>query len=347
MPKELKKEDLIRFNKELLAVVKAGVPLERGLAQMVKELSGPLRDFAGEIEHRAVRGESLADALEAHRPRLSEYYISLLRAGEETGNLAAVLETVVLHYQRSLAFERTIKSAIRYPLVVICLAFIIFVVFTRVLMPRMQGMFATLGAPVPFLSRTVFSIGYLVNAHLLLILVCIVALVILVRLWARTPSGKRFWDAVLFSLPFIGKAIYFDFVSRFTRSLGHLLHYKVPLDRALVLARSTLWHSYGVRVTQHVEDAVRKGISFSDALERERCFPETMVWTIKFAEERGDLESTLRDIADYYDDRYFELRTEVTQYFEPVLILFVGAVIGFLVISFYLPLFELPRYIRD
>jgi type II secretory pathway component PulF len=346
MPAQLKKEDLIRFNKELLAIVKSGVPIERSLAQMAKELSGTLRDFAVELEQRTAAGKPLSEALEAHRPQLSEYYVAMVRTGEETGNLATVLEAVVVDYQKSHDFERTIKSAVRYPLVILSLAFIIFLSIVRIAMPRIEYIYGTINATLPAITVAVIRIGHFIFANLVLILVCIVALIIVVRLWTLTTGGKRFWDAFLLSLPFVGKVIYFDFVSRFARNVSQLLRYNVPVDRALALARSTLWHSYGLEVARNLEANVRKGVPLSAALERERCFPETMVWMIKFAEERGDLENALRDVADYYDDRYFELRTEVAQFFEPAMILLVGALVGFLVIVFYLPMFDLPRLIH-
>jgi type II secretory pathway component PulF len=225
------------------------------------------------------------------------------------------------------------------------MAIIIVVVITQTAMPKIMYIYGKASADMPLITQIVMRLGEFINAYVILIVAVLAIIVILSRALRGNPVFKKLHDFMLLSMPYVGKIIYFDFVSRFARNLGHLLRYNVPLDAAVVLARSTLWHTYSRRVANEIEDRVRKGVTFSEALEKGGYFPETMVWMLRFAEQRGDLEKALNDVADYYDDRYFELRGEVTQYFEPFLILFIGAVIGLLVIAFYLPLFYLPQLV--
>jgi type IV pilus assembly protein PilC len=343
--KKLSKEDLIRLNKELHAIVKAGMPMDEGLRHLAKELDGQLKPMVEDLQRRIEKGESLSAALAARKDLLEDYYIAMVRAGEESGNLGKVLLNIIAGYQRSLAVERTIRTSCRYPVIILCLFLVIFSLILIKVLPQFAEIYAYMGAEIPGPAAFFITLSTLLRLHYLKILAVVIGVVVIVYLFGRTKPGRTFLDALLLRLPFIGSIAYFDLISTFARNLANLLTSNVPLDAALRLTRSTLRNSVGQMMVARIEEYVSKGKTIAAALEENRYCPPATIWMIKTAEERGDLENVLYDVAQYYDDRYYELREETFHYIEPFLIVLLGLVIGFMVISLYLPLFTIPKII--
>ncbi len=343
--KKISKEDLIRLNKELHAIVKAGMPMDEGLRHLAKELDGRLKPLVEDLQRRIEKGESLSAALAARKDVLEDYYITMIRAGEESGNLGKVLLNVIAGYQRSLAVERTLRTSCRYPVVILCLFVVIFSLILINVIPQLEDVYTYMGAELPYATSFLFDLSHLLRFHYLKLLAVVVGVVIIIYLLARTKPGRTFLDALFLRLPFIGSIVYFDLISTFARNLANLLTSNVPLDTALRLTRGTLRNSVGRMMVARIEEYVTKGKTIASALEENRYCPPATVWMIKTAEERGNLEDVLYDVAQYYDERYYELREEAFHYIEPFLIVLLGLVIGFMVISLYLPLFAIPRLI--
>lgn len=341
--KKLSKEDLIRLNKELHAIVKAGMPMDEGLKHLAKELDGWLKPLVEDLQRRVEKGESLSAALAARKDLLEDYYVTMVRAGEESGNLGKVLLNIIAGYQRSLAVERTIRASCRYPLIILCIFAVILSAIFMYVLPHFANIYAYMNAELPWPTSLFIILSEFLQHYYLLILVVLVCLAVLLYLFVRTKPGRMLLDGLLLRLPFIGSIVYFDLISTFARNLANLLTSNVPLDTALHLTRGTLRNSIGQMMVARIEAYVTKGKTIASALEENRYCPPATIWMIKTAEERGDLENVLYDVAQYYDDRYYELREETFHYIEPFLIVLLGLVVGIMVISLYLPLFTIPK----
>ena len=341
--KKLSKEDLIRLNKELHAIVKAGMPMDEGLRHLAKELDGRLKALVNDLLRRIEKGESLSTALGARKDMLEDYYITMVRAGEESGNLGKVLLNVIAGYQRSLAVERTLRASCRYPMVIACLFIAIFSLILTIVLPHFDRIYAQMGAELPWITAFFLSLSLTLRFHYLEIIAVVVGVIALLYILWRTKPGRVFLDGLLLRLPFIGSIAYFDLISTFARNLANLLTSNVPLDTALHLTRGTLRNSAGQKMVARIEEYVAKGKTIASALEENRYCPPSTIWMIKTGEERGDLENVLYDLAQYYDEKYYELREEAFHYIEPFLIILLGIIIGIMVISLYLPLFTIPK----
>lgn len=346
MAKKLSLEELIRFNTELRAIVKSRIPVDAGLKTLAKEMDGRLKNFVEDIARRISKGESISEALSQRDDALEAYYISLVKAGEVSGNLEKVLLELVKNYRKSLMVRRNIHSAIRYPMIIFGLILIVFYLIETRIIPRMVDIYAQFGVELPSLTRFFVSISYILvrNIYLpfLVIIVCII-----IYLWSiHLPSRRAAIDYLKVRLPFIGKLIYFDMIASFAKNLSNLLSQKIPIDTALVLTRGSLPYYFGKKFVDEILRKMNKGMRMSEALENNYLIPPSNIWMIKISEERGDLPDVLNDIADYYEERYNNLRDTVIPYLEPVLILLFGVLVGFMVISLYLPLFNAPMLIR-
>jgi type II secretory pathway component PulF len=340
-------EQFLRFNEQLLGLVRARVPLDHGLRQMAGEMTrGRLQNFTASVAEDLERGLQLSDALEKFRPNVADYYISLVRAGEKSGSLAEILHHIITETRRQIDHRRVLVTSLAYPAMVAVMAAAILWFICQMVTPRFVDIFSQLGADLPLLTRVVIKVFTAIVQHFIPLLILAALLIGGLAIFFRSLRLRPFRDAFLLHCPIIGSLVYNDIAISFCRSLGYLLTRGVTMTDALVLTQSVVRNFIARQFVGDVREGVLRGESLSVALEDHPYLPPSTHWMIRLSEERGDLDKTLLDIADFYQVKNEQIRRTIGGMVEPVIIFLLGLVIGTIVVSFYLPLFTIPRILR-
>lgn len=344
MPNRLKKSELLALCQHLLNIVKSGMPLDTSLREIAREFKGRLKTTAEEISEHINRGASLTEALSSATVSINPYLIAMLKAGEHTGNLTEVLYDIITLYQRNLRTERKIIANCRYPFLVLAIAVSLVIVIMVKLLPQMHRVYLDLGVHhLPALTEFYLQIGFFLrHYYVVTIAIFVVLFCLATNFWTLSIfQGVR--SAVELMIPVVSSMVYYDAIGTFSQALSRLLKSKVPLPEALRLSKMTLRNTSFQRAVEKISDEVSKGKRFSDAVAEVSFLPPGVCWSIKVSEKRGDLEETLAGIAELYDEKFRDFGELTAGYIEPFLLIFIGLFIGTGVVSFYLPLFTIPK----
>lgn len=339
-------EELITFNTELKSIIKSNVPIDVGLKSLLYQLEGRLRQFAESLSTHISSGYSLSDALAQHRDLLEDYYISLIKAAEMSGNLETVLNTLIRDYRKSLTVHHTIIAAVRYPVILVTLFLAVLFVVSKYAVPNFKYIYYNLQAALPPPTEFVIKISDFFTGNIVYIVVSIILLSIGYYRMKSTPRGKDFMDSFKFRAPILRRLMYYDVIISFARALSTLLLYNIPLDVSLMLSRGCTPYSFSKKLIDAVIEEVKKGKRISEALSETNLLPSHALWMLQLSEERGDLPEVLNNIADYYERRYYNFRDNIISYIEPALMVLLGLIIGGFVTGLYKPLFDIPKMIK-
>jgi len=303
-----------------------------------------------EVRADVEAGISLSDSLEKHPRVFSKLYVSMVRAGELGGILDEVLNRLATQLEKEDSIRRAVKSAMVYPILIGSFAIIVLIGMMLFLIPIFAGMYKELGnAKLPFLTRIMMGVS---NAMLafpwdILILVAIIAAVYgLIRL-KRTDRGTHAWDRMKLHIPMgIGEIIRKLAVARFSRTLGTLITSGVPILQAIEITGQAAGNAVIEDAMEDVQQSVKEGQSITAPLERVSVFPAMVTQMISVGEETGSLDAMLNKIADFYEDEVNAAVKSLTSILEPILMLFVGGLVGTVVISMYLPIFNMMNIVK-
>ncbi len=347
----IKAKDLTVFSRQFATMVNSGLSMLRCL--YVLEEQTPNKKFAAVIS--AVRadveaGISLSDALEKHPKVFSRLYVSMVRAGELGGILDEVLNRLATQLEKEDSIRRAVKSAMVYPILIGSFAIIVLIGMVLFLIPIFAAMYKDLGnAKLPMLTRIMMAIS---NAALsfplnVIILVLIIAAVYgLIRL-KRTDRGHHVWDRFKLRVPMgIGEIVRKLAIARFARTLGTLITSGVPILQAIAITGQAAGNVVIEDAMVNVEQSVKEGQSITAPLSECKVFPAMVTQMISVGEETGSLDAMLGKIADFYEDEVNAAVKSLTSILEPILMLFVGALVGTVVISMYLPIFNMMNIIE-
>jgi type IV pilus assembly protein PilC len=304
----------------------------------------------GEIRADVEAGISLSDALEKHPKVFSRLYVSMVRAGELGGILDEVLNRLATQLEKEDSIRRAVKSAMVYPILIGSFAIIVLIGMVLFLIPIFADMYKEIGnAKLPFLTRIMVGIS---NAALsfplnVIILVVIVAAVYgLIRL-KHTDRGQHVWDRFKLRIPMgIGAIVQKLAIARFSRTLGTLITSGVPILQAIEITGQAAGNVVIEDAMVGVEQSVKEGQSITEPLSHVKVFPAMVTQMISVGEETGSLDAMLGKIADFYEDEVNAAVKSLTSILEPILMLFVGALVGTVVISMYLPIFNMMNIVK-
>jgi type IV pilus assembly protein PilC len=348
----IKPKDLTVFSRQFATMVNSGLSMLRCLYVLEEQTPNKkLAKVIGEIRADVEAGISLSDALEKHPKVFSRLYVSMVRAGEIGGILDEVLNRLATQLEKEDSIRRAVKSAMVYPVLIGSFAIIVLIGMVLFLIPIFAGMYKELGnAKLPLLTRIMMGIS---NAMLTFPWnVVIVALIIaavygLLRL-KRTDRGTHVWDRFKLHIPMgIGEIIRKLAVARFSRTLGTLVTSGVPILQAIEITGQAAGNVVIEDAMVDVQQSVKEGESITRPLEKVSVFPAMVTQMIAVGEETGSLDAMLSKIADFYEDEVNAAVKSLTSILEPILMLFVGALVGTVVISMYLPIFNMMNIVKQ
>ena len=335
-------KDLVLFTRQFATMIDSGLPLVQCLDIQSKQAENPVfREELTVIKEKVESGSTFADALKSFPKTFDTLYQNMIAAGEVGGILDTILNRLAVYLEKNEKLKRQIKGAMSYPIITMVVAFVVVTILLVFVVPQFATMFADMGRDLPAPTQFVIDLSEWLQANILYLLVGIGGTVYGIRYSYKTDGGEVFWDKFLLRAPVIGNVVVKVSVARFCRTLGTMLSSGVAILEALDICGKTS----GNRVIEDAVNFVRQGISegrtVSDPLTETEVFPEMVCQMISVGEATGALDVMLNKVADFYEDEVDQAVENMTSLLEPMIMAFLGVVIGGLVIAMYLPIFTM------
>jgi type IV pilus assembly protein PilC len=293
-------------------------------------------------------GISLSDALEKHPRVFSRLYVSMVRAGEIGGILDDVLNRLANQLERDDSIKRAVKSAMVYPIMIASFAILVLVGMVMILIPIFAKMYKDLGnAKLPLLTRIMMGVSGGLRSYWFIAIPAIVLLIWGLRRLKHTSRGTEAWDRTKLSMPVFGDIVAKLAVARFSRTLGTLVTSGVPILQAIDITGQAAGNTVIEKAMVNVQQSIKEGQSITRPLESIRVFPAMVTQMISVGEETGSLDTMLHKIADFYEDEVNASIKALTSIIEPVMMVGVGGIVGLVVISMYLPIFNMMNIVKS
>ncbi len=344
----IKLGDLAIMTRQLATMVSSGMTILRALYVLEaqtenKRLGATLVAVRKDVE----AGLPLSDALQRHPKVFSPLFVSMSRAGETGGVLESALLRVADQLEKEESLRRQVKSAMTYPSVIMGFAFIVLLALVAFLIPVFEGVFAQFGGELPTVTKLTVALSHLVTDRWYLLLAGTGATVVAFLRWKRSPRGRARWQRMLLRVPFkIGDIVQKVALARWSRTFSSLVAAGVPLLAAIEVTGRTAGNVVIEEAMASVTDSVKAGETIAGPLKANRVFPPMVGHMVGVGEETGALDTMLAKIADFYEDQVNAAVKALTSILEPVMIIVVGAIVGFIVIAMYMPMFEVYDQIR-
>ncbi len=342
MHKRVKLKDLSIFSQQFAAMINAGISLVDALNILQDQTNHRhLQDVLANVRDDVETGVSLADAVSKHPETFPELYTQLIRAGESGGVLDSILDKLAAHYDRQDELNSMVKSALYYPAVILLvgIAVVIFLV-TRVV-PQFVGMFQDFGSELPLPTRMLLAISSFAQSYWWAILLVVLAAIFLLIRYRKTPSGREATDRWILKLPVIGDMMRKVYISRFSSTLAILIDSGVDLLTALTIVEDVVGNRVYSEILTDARVQVREGSNLSDPLENSGEFPPMVVHMLRVGEETGAIGEMLNKVSRFYD-RQTEAAVEgAISLIEPIMIVLLAVMVGFVAISIVTPMFDM------
>jgi type IV pilus assembly protein PilC len=334
--------EIISFTKHLATLTKAGVPIAESLASLAEQpWSSAFKSAIKDILRNINNGQSLAKSLGAHPKIFNQYYISFIEIGEEAGTLEENLAYLSEQLYKDSSSRKRVETAMLYPAIVLTTAFLIGGSISLFILPKLVDFFASFEMELPLATRLLLSFANLMKTSGPLIFLGIFLIIAFFSfLFSQTPF-KSLWGAILLKLPIVGRVNANLQLIRFSRNLGTLLKSGVPIVRALDVTEKTLSNSVYKRALSVAVGDVEKGKSLSDSISKNKIFPSLITKMISVGEKSGKLDESLLYLADYYDDEMENFNKNLSIVIEPILLIFIGLIVGFIALAIISPIYQL------
>jgi type IV pilus assembly protein PilC len=345
--KKVKTKDIAIFSRQLSTMVNSGLTLIRALTILDEQTDSPvLKRVLGEVRTTVEQGSSLSAALEAHPTVFSNLYVSMVRAGEVGGALDETLVRLADTLEASVRLRSKVKSAMAYPLVVLTLIIVIVTGMLVFVVPIFEGMYSELGGTLPAPTQLLIVISSIVTGFWWLIVSALIGSIVGFKRWKKTESGLAAWDRLKVKLPVFGQLVQKIAISRFARTFAVLSRTGVPVLQTLDIVSSTSGNWLMSEATKDIQASVKRGESLVSPLHRHKIFPPMVTHMMAVGEETGALDTMLAKVADFYDAEVEDTVNAMTSLIEPLLIVVMGVVVGGILISLYLPMFNIANLIQ-
>jgi type IV pilus assembly protein PilC len=343
----IKTKDLVLFTRQFATMINAGLPLVQSLdilaaQQPKKKVAEKIRAILADVE----AGSTLADAMRKHRDFFNEIYVNMIAAGEAGGILDTILLRLAEYLEAADKLKRKVRGAMFYPLTVMSFAALAIAALLIFVIPTFAGFFESAGVALPLPTRIVMGMSNFLVGYWWAVAVALVGLFYMLRSYRRTPQGKLATDRLLLKVPVLGPVLRKAAIARFSRTLGTLVQSGVSILEGLEITARTA----GNRV---IEDAVMEsrvsiagGETIAEPLRKSEVFPPMVVQMINVGEQTGGLDDMLEKIADFYDDEVESSVAALTSVIEPIMIVFLGAIVGGMVVAMYLPIFDIIQTVE-
>ena len=338
----IKRKDLITFTVHLSTTLSAGIPILQSLQDLIEQSEKPrFKNIIEDVSRNIQAGSSLSEALSKHPKVFSELYVSMVKAGETTGNVDKVLNDLVafLEWQELLAMD--VKQATIYPAFVLSAVISLVVLLMTFVFPRFTVIFERTNAPLPLPTRVVMGISHFTTSYWFIIVLVVMALIVSHRLAVKTPGGRYLFDKLKLKLPVFGNLLRKIALSRFSHHFGALLKAGVEIYHSLMVTEKVVGNTVIAKVISSARDYISAGESLSESLKKGNEFPSLVIRMIAIGESSGNLDKTLGKVSQYYDREVPITIKKVFAVFEPIVIASLAVVVLGMALSMFLPLYQM------
>jgi general secretion pathway protein F len=339
-------EILTACTRQMGTLLGSGIPLAETLKAMIEQAEQRSTEtMFREIRERINQGASLADALSEHPQMFGELYVNMVRAGEATGNVDVVLKRLADYLQSQRALRRKVVSALTYPAMMICIGLIVVSILMTVVVPKITGMLTDTGQTLPTPTKILiatsrfFKDWWLVGCAILAVIFYAFE-----RIYKKSDGGRLFIDSNMLRLPIVGDLLRKQAVARFTRTLSTLLQSGVPAVNSLEITRTVVGNRVIADATEVIRTRILEGTDIATPLKQTGAFPALVGYMVNVGEQSGELEQMLDRVANTYDEEIDIATERLTSVLEPIMIVVLAAVVGYIVVSIVLPILQIGQF---
>jgi len=343
----IKMRDIVIFTRQFSTMINAGLPLVQALDILAQQSENPaLKDVTRQVVFDVESGNTLADAMRKHPKAFTELYVNMVAAGEAGGILDTILMRLAVFMEKNDALVRKVKGAMIYPAVIISVAAIAITVLLIFVIPTFQTMFESANIALPLPTRIVIGLSHALKTYWYMIAGAMIATFVSVKKYYQTPSGKLTIDRTLLKLPVLGDVLRKSAVARFTRTLGTLISSGVSILDGLEITAKTSGNRVIQDAIMESRASIAGGETIAAPLKKSAVFPPMVISMIAVGEQTGGLDEMLSKIADFYDEEVDAAVSGLLALMEPVMIVFLGVVVGGMVVAMYLPIFDMVNAVQ-
>jgi type IV pilus assembly protein PilC len=345
--KKIKDRDFIMINQELVALIKAGYPILKCVQIIVKRVKNiHLKELLMKVENEIRGGKSLSEAFAPYEKNFSTVYIASLMAGERSGNLAGTINRYIDYAKVVSQTKAKIKSALTYPTLLILFAFILLMILLNFILPRFTVFYADFEAELPAITRGLLAFSQFLRANFLFLIAFVFLLYLVYSLLKRNEKTLVIRDRIKLKIPYGGSILIESGVSLFSRTLGLILEAGISLVSAVGIANHAVPNYFIIQKSRQLPELIKDGKSLSESLSRIDFFPPLSLDMIRIGEASANLEGMLSEVADYYDEKIQAKIDIFISLIEPIVIVFMGLIVAAMLLSVYLPIFNIIRVVR-
>jgi type IV pilus assembly protein PilC len=348
LPKRVKANELTVMTRQLATMVSSGMTLLRSFYVLEEQVENPkLKETLGLVREDIEAGLLLSDALGRHPKIFNPLYVAMVRAGESGGVLEESLNRVAAQLEADASLRRQVKAAMMYPAVVLSFAFLVLVALIAFIVPVFIGVFKDFGGKLPAITRFTVALSHAVTHEWYLLIGAFVGIIVGFRSWRKSSWGRPQWDAFRLKIPMkIGQTVQKIALARWSRTFSALYSAGVPILQAIEVTGQTAGNAVIEKAMVEVVESVKQGGQIAAPLRSAPVFPPMVAQMIAVGEETGGLDTMLTKVADFYEDEVAAAIKALTSILEPVMIVLVGAIVGFIVIAMYMPMFKVYDAIK-
>ena len=335
-------KDLVIFTRQFATMIDSGLPLVQCLDIQSKQAPNPtFRDQLADIKDQVESGSTFADALRRHPNTFDELFRNMIAAGEVGGILDTILNRLAAYLEKADRLKRQIKGAMSYPVIVILVAAVVVTLLLLKVVPTFESMFAEFGQALPAPTQFVINLSKWLQANWIFLFGGIALVFVGIKQFYKTPRGEVMIDGIMLKLPIFGELLIRVAVARFCRTLGTMVASGVPILEALEICSRTAGNKVIENAVDGVREAISEGRPIAEPLSEAKVFPEMVCQMIGVGEATGALDVMLSKVADFYEEEVDQAVENLTSMMEPLIIVFLGVIIGGLVIAMYMPIFSM------
>jgi type IV pilus assembly protein PilC len=344
--KSVSGKELTTFTRQFAVVLEAGLPIVKSLEVLAEQQKNPyFKNVLKEIKLKVETGSTLSDAMAEYPKVFDSLYVHMVKSGESSGNLDVVLKRLAGYLERILSLKSKVKHAMVYPSVIVIVTIAVISIIMLFVIPKFAEIYGSAGQALPLPTQILINISNNFGKILIVFIILLAGLIIGIRYYRNTEIGRYNTDKIIFSLPLLGELFKKAAVARMARTLANLIGGGVPLLPALTIAGETSGNKVLEKAMEEVRINVSAGQSLADPMFYTGVFPYLLIEMVRVGELTGRLEDMLNRVADFFEEEVDRMVNTLSTLIEPILIVFLGIVIGGILISLYLPIFKLGEVI--
>ena len=335
-------KDIVIFTRQFATMIGAGLPLVQCLTILGN--SSENRKFGqiiGEVKAKVETGETFADSLRRHPKVFDQLFTNMIEAGEVGGILDTILIRLANYMEKAMALKGKVKSAMIYPAIIVTVAVVVVTFLLIFVIPMFGEMFSDMGKALPMPTAVVLEASHMVVNYWYLVFGSPILFGVAISYIRKTDQGRYATDKLMMNVPVVGVLIQKVAVAKFTRTMGTLISSGVPIIEGLNITAKTAGHKVIERAVLSIIDDIKQGKGLADPLREQGVFPPMVVQMIEVGEQTGALDAMMNKIADFYDEEVDTAVEGLTSMLEPMLMVFLGVVVGFVVVAMYMPIFQM------